>query len=502
MAALAPMATTRLSHASERTLKIVAPSHLIGLDPTSSGYFIRNLEIGETLLNVGPNGRIDPGLATDIVTEPSGLVWKFPIASDRLFHDGGSLTAEAAAMSLGYSNMRVASPLRQAPIRSIAAEGNAVVVTLSRPYALLPAILASAPSVILSPTSYDRNGDIRTIIASGPYRLIRFEDGERLETAAVRSVAEGGPSVQRVLYQVVDDSETRARMVEAGDAHIALTIMPVAAARLRKNTDLSVISTPNLRLRYVMVNAGHPALGDVRVRRALSLSMDRAGAARTVLRNPDSAATQMVPPILPEWSPPGEPQLRFDPDEAEQLLDEAGWHRDPETGIREREGKKLSFELLTYAFRPELSSLSQVLQAQWRKIGIDTRLEVVTAERIVQSARNGTLQLALFSRNYFLIPNFVANLIDDFVASSAPRGWGAVGWRSDEISQAIQQYVETTNANAKERSRTTILRILHDELPIIPHSWYESILVHSKSVTGVEVDPFETSHRLSRVQWA
>jgi len=499
---LASLVSMRTGYAAERSVKLVAPSHLIGFDPHNTGHFVRRLEIGETLLDVGPKGEIVPGLAASMSLDRSGTIWSFPILPGRYFHDGNAVTAEAVAASLRLSSMVAASPLRQAPIGSIGVEGNAVVISLLKPYALLPAILASSSLVILAPASYDANAEIRSLIASGPYQLVKFEDGERLETVAVRRTADGGPSVQRVIYQVVDDAETRARMVETGGAHIASTILPVTAVRLRTNSTLNVVSTPSLRLRYVMVNSSHQALGDRRVRHALSLSMDRVGAARAVLRDQSFAATQMFPPILPEWCLAGETKLPFDPERAERLLDEAGWHRNPASGMRERDGQRLSLELLTYAWRPELSPLSQIMQAQWRKIGIDTNVDIVNTERIVRRAREGTLELALFARNYFLVPHLVANLIDDFAPTSEANGWGAVGWHSEELTQALRQYSETTHEDVRSHLRSAILRILHDELPIIPHSWYESNLVHSKDVTGVTVDPFETSYRLSRVRWA
>src|SRR5690606_17270787 len=145
--------------------------------------------------------------------------------------------------------------------------------------------------------------------------------------------------------------------------------------------------------------------------------------------------------------------------------------------------KRLSFTLSTYTMRPELPSLAEALQAQWKKIGVEVRIEIVTADRILSRSRSGTLELALISRSYFVVPDLVGTLSEDFDSASPARGWGAVGWTSGEVDDALRAYETTTDAEVRSTCRETILRVIHDELPIIPHSWYEYVLAHSGKLT-------------------
>ncbi|NEW87079.1 ABC transporter substrate-binding protein [Rhodopseudomonas sp. WA056] len=500
LAAALASAVIPAARASDRTLRVVGATGLAGEDVTVSPYLVQNLEVGEGLFRVGPLGRIEPCLAIASETSADGLTWRFSLDPSARFHDGTKVSSEIVASSIGRARQIPASALYRAPIGSIAAEDDSVLVRLDRPFAILPAILAAASSIILAPSSYAAAGQVGIPVGTGPFKIDSLVDNNILELSSAKR-QDSPASITRVRYLAVTDADTRARMVESRDAEIAYVVSPIAAERLARNSSLSVVRAPAPRLRYVMVNAADARLSDIRVRRALSLALDRAAAARAVLRNPGAAATGLMPPILPEWSSPGVATLDYNLAEAEALLQAAGWERQAE-GPRRRGEQRLAFTLSTYAMRPELLPLATVMQAQWRKIGIDVTIETVMPERILQKSRHGSLQLGLMTRSYFAVPDPVATLSDDFLSTSSARGWGAVGWSSHELDDALLGYESTSSEAVRTAARRTITRILLDALPIIPHSWYEHVLAHTKQVTGVISDPFEASFRISRMQWA
>lgn len=486
--------------AAERTLRVAGASGMVGLGGQTSSQLIQNLEIAETLVRADESGRLLPGLASQFQVAPDALTWRFRLRQGAMFHDGVPVSAQAVANELARIRRQTAAPLSRVPIESIRAEGDAISITLGKQFALLPAYLATGTSIILAPGSYASNGSRGAIVGSGPYRLSALKDSNNLEMQA----ADGAPhaAIRAVHYTAVSDAETRARMLEAGNAHLVYNLSPAARERLRRNPAISVNSTAGPRIRYVMVNASDPRLADVRVRRALSLAMDRAGAARVLLRSPDVAATQMMPPVLPDWTLAGAPRLTYDDALANETLEAAGWRRERAGGIRQKDGQRLSFTLSTYTMRPEHPSLAEALQAQWKKIGVEVRIELITADRILSKSRSGALELALISRSYFVVPDLVGTLSEDFDSTSPARGWGAVGWTSDEVDNALRAYETTTDENVRSKCRDAILRVLHDELPVIPHSWYEYVLAYSNQLSGVTNNPFETGLSISQMRWA
>lgn len=488
-----------LSQDARRTLRIAGATAMIGLGGQASSQLIQNLEIAETLVRADNRGRLLPGLASQFDVSADELSWRFRLREGATFHDGSLVSAQAVVDEIARIRRDVASALSRVPIESVRAEGDHVTITLARRFALLPAYLATGTSIILAPASYAPNGSRGAIIGSGPYRLSALRDRNNLEMRATEGAS---ASIRTVHYSAVSDAETRARMLQAGDAHLVYNLSPAARERLRRNPAIRVNATTGPRIRYVMVNVSDPRLADISVRRALSLGMDRAGAARVLLRSPDVAATQMMPPVLPNWTLPGPARLSYDEALANELLETAGWRRERAGGVRVKDGRRLSFTLNTYTMRPEHPSLAEALQAQWRKIGVEVQIELVTPDRIVSKSRSGALELALISRSYFVVPDLVGTLSEDFDSDSPARGWGAVGWVSDEVDEALRTYEATADEVVRSKCRATILRLLHDDLPIIPHSWYEYVLAHSSSVTNVANNPFETSFSVSQMRWA
>ncbi|MDP2355666.1 MAG: ABC transporter substrate-binding protein [Beijerinckiaceae bacterium] len=457
------------------------------------------MEIAETLVRADDSGQLLPALASHFHVDSDYMTWRFKLREQAIFHDGSAVTPQAIVQELERIRLRPAAALSRVPIASIRAEGDSIVIALTRPFALLPAYLAAGSSIILSPGSYGSNGALGAIFGSGPYRLASIKDANNLEMRAVDDPSDH--AIRTVHYMAVNDAETRARMLEAGNAHLIYNLSPAARERLRRNPAIRVVSTAGPRIRYVMVNTSDPRLADINVRRALSLAMDRINAARILLRSPNVAASQMMPPILPDWTLPGGQMLMHDEEQANSLLEKAGWKRE-KGGVRQKDGKRLSFTLNTYSMRPELPSLAEALQAQWKKVGVEVRISLVTPDRILSDSRSGALELALIARSYFVVPDLVGTLSEDFDSASPARGWGAVGWSSSEVNDALRRYENSTDESVRETSRKVILRIIHEELPILPHSWFESVLAHSAALTNVSNNPFETSFSISRMRWA
>lgn len=483
-----------------RVLRIAAPWEIRGLDPARGGFVLQRLSVAETLVAAGLDGRLQPGLAASWSASADGLAWRLPIAAGRRFHDGSPVEATAAARALELGRAAPGSALAAAPITAVAADGDAVVIRLSRPFAVLPAYLTSYVAIILAPASYGADGRVGRVIGSGPYRLTGVDGTLVAETEAVEPVATGGPAIRRVQYRAVADGETRARLAEAGDAEIAFNLQAVAADRIRRGGRAQVLSVPIPRVRFVALNLALPEFADLRVRQALSLALDRAGAARAILRNPGAAADQLLPPFLRDWRDPDAAPLRFDLPGARRLLDEAGWLPGADS-IRVRDGRRLSFELFTYAGRPELPALAEAMQAQWRDVGVDARIRLGDSEEIPAMRAAGTLQAAFLARGYGFTPDPIGTLADDFLVP-APNGYGPAGWQSEAIEDAIRRYAAATDPAEQRALRHRITGTLQAELPVIPHSWYDQVVAVSRLVDGLAVDPLEITYGIPQLRWA
>ncbi|WP_170985153.1 ABC transporter substrate-binding protein [Roseomonas sp. AR75] len=497
--ALAAPALARGANAQPaRVLRVVAPWEIGGLDPARSGYVFQRMQIAETLVGTDERGALVPSLARGWRLLDDRVTWRIALRAGATFHDGTPVTAAAVAESLRRARGGP-GPLAQVPIEGIAAEAGEVVLRTARPFLSLPAFLAHSSTVILAPAAYDAGGAVRAIIGTGPYRLTDLLAPQRLDAERFAGWWGVAPAIERVSYLAVTRGETRAAMAEAGQAEIVTTLAPETVARLRRNARLSVEVVPIPRTRAVKLNASLPMFADVRTRRAFSLAIDRAGIATALLRSPESAATQLFPPGLGDWYDADLPPLRRDLAEARRLLDEAGWRPGPD-GIRAKDGKTFRATLRTFSDRPELPGVATAMQAQLREAGIDLQVAVMNSGEIPAGHRDGTLEAALFARNFSLVPDPIGTLLQDF----GPQGgdWGAMGWSDPALVAAMERLTAEPDPATQTQLRRRIAAILQAELPVIPVAWYDYPVAFSRRVAGGSVDPLELSYRIAGMRWA
>lgn len=481
----------------DRSLTIVARWELKNLDPSVNGYAFTRMEVAETFVDADAAGRPKPGLATGWEVDEAGRVWRFRVRPGVMFHDGTVMTAGHVVYSLTQARARPGS-LSKAPIESIEADEDLVVIRLVSPFSPLLSFLADTSSLILAPGSYDDKGNVIAMIGTGPYRLVEFKPPQHMVVAKFSDYWGTPANIGKATYLATHRSETRTVMVESGDAQIVLNLDPASVQRLSRNRKLTVQAVPIPRVIAVKVNAGHPLLSDPPMREALSLAIDRPGIAIGILRQPETAASQLMPPSLGAWHNPDLPPLVQNPDRAKTLLAELGW-KPGSDGILEKDGRRLRLTLRTYPDRPELPPVATALADQWRAIGVDVSIAINHFSEILSGHQDGTLELGLIARSLAVAPDPLGTLMQDF----GPKGgdWGAMNWSSAALTAAIDTILRSRGAEDANDARRTVTTILHRELPVIPVVWYTQTAAVSKTLAGFEIDPFERSYLISRMRW-
>lgn len=487
------------STAPQQPLKVVGQFELHSLDPSTSGGFFTRLQVAETLVDADAQGALQPGLATEWDVSADHLSWRFTLRKEALFHDGTSVTADAVAASLETARGKAGTPLSAVPLGSIRAEDGAVRMDLTEPYAPLAAVLAHTSTQILAPGSYSTDRTVKEVVGSGPYRVKHVEQPARIELTAFEQWQGQKPAITEVSYQAVGRSESRALMAESGQSDVTFGMDPTSLQRLKQTGKLDIVDVTLPRTILLKVNAGHDILGDVRVRRALSLALDRDSMATALLRDPEMAATQLFPPSLPEWHQESVTPLTHDAAGAKALLADAGWSYGSD-GMLERDGKKFSVTLRTFPDRPELPILATAMQAKLKELGITLNVQVGNSSEIPAGHQDGTLELALYARNYALVPDALVTLADDFGPDGAD--YGAMGWNSPVLTSALNTMASGIDTDGLAEGRRHVTDVLQSELPVIPVAWYRQSAVVSKAVDGLVLDPLERSWRLSDLAWA
>jgi peptide/nickel transport system substrate-binding protein len=476
-----------LANANQAALDVAAPFEIKSADPVLSGDIFQKMDVMETLVDADTSGRLRPGLSDRWSVSPDKLVWRFHIRPNTRFHDGTVLTAAAAANALNWSKDKK-SILVRAPISTIAAEGNEVVITLKSPFAALPAFLAEYRTGILAPSAYGADGSVKAVIGTGAFKVTKLEPPMTLKAERFEAYWGGPAKLPAVNYTSVTRAETRALMAESGDAELVVNLDPASVTRLQSVNRVTVESVSLPRVMILKLNLGSVFFDSVEERRALSLAIDRAGLAQAILRY-RAAASQMFPATMSGWHNPGLKPLAYDVAAAKAAFAAAGWKPGAD-GILQKDGKRFAVELLTYPDRPELPLTAAVLEQLLRDVGIATTINSTNSSEIPAKHAAGTLEMGLLARNFALVPDPVGTLMQDY----APSGdWGAMGWNNPEFTAAVKKLAAEGGTDAE---KSALAATLQAELPVLPIAWYQQSAAIAKTVRGVVIDPYERSFGL------
>jgi peptide/nickel transport system substrate-binding protein len=213
-----------------------------------------------------------------------------------------------------------------------------------------------------------------TMVGTGPYMLTEWVKGSHLTlTANPDYWGEPKPTIQTIRLVPRDEGEVRAAMVKAGEADIAINLSPEQAAQMPKTA--SELTTEAVLIR---INTLHPVLKDVRVRRAIAMSIDNETIMEALFPGVSSPLNgQIARPSARGYNPDLAP-YPYDPAEAKRLVEEAG-----------ATGTELEFYLRS-DLMPGVGELGEAIQAMVEETGLKIKLITVEAApwRELLNARN------------------------------------------------------------------------------------------------------------------
>lgn len=496
-AALLGLSAAQAQDLSELT--IVRTFELNRIEPQFSGGDLRSANVLESLVGTDREGRFVPGLAESWRVAENGLSWTFVLREGARFHDGSPVDGAAVESSFELQTPN-AQFYRNVPVKEVSSDGREVTFALEAPFGALLAFILDPTVPVLAPSSFNAEGEIVGVVGTGPYRILEADLPRSLTLERFEDYW-GAPGVfAQVRLETASNPATRANIALSGDADVVQEIPPSSVARIDASNAARIQKLVVPRHVMIMVNAAKPQFETPELRRALSLAVDRRALARAALGDADLAATQYVPPILPEWHFPDLEPFAFDLEEANRILDEAGWRRGPD-GIREKDGLRYGGLLRTFPQRAYLPIIAEILQDQLARIGYELKIAVGDSALITEAQLDGSLDLGLGIRTMmYQMPDPIVRLNVDFANDSIPNGAsGATGWRSQEIRDAFAAYMATSDEVERAEARRTIMRILHEELPVIPLAWVAENYAVSRRIEHFAIDPVMQNWRLNEI---
>jgi peptide/nickel transport system substrate-binding protein len=337
----------------------------------------------------------------------------------------------------------------------------------------------------------------RAPVGDGPYRFVRWKAGESLELEAdsTFSSAGGRAHIRRVIWRFTPNLQVAVMQVAAGDAD-AIEVLgpPDFVKQARGAAQLATYPYKGGSYGYLGFNLAapddstrpHPLLADRRLRRALTLAIDR----ERLLRSVFGDLAKVPPGPLSQLSWIWDPQTRglpYDSLAAARQLTSLGWIDSNGDGIRDQGGRPLSFRLLVPTTSAIRRQYARLLQEQLRRMGVDVQLDEVDFGLFLARARAGQFDALLNAWS-----------TDPSPAAGMPQTWTRAGfggsnygrYANPAFDQLVDRTVESTvnRANARRAWRRAI-EILNQDAPAIFLFAPDNVAAVDRRVTGVTIRP-------------
>jgi peptide/nickel transport system substrate-binding protein len=481
----APALAQNLTIATGGSVTSVDP-HFFNAAPNSS----LALHFFETLVDRTHDAKLVPGLATEW-RAISPTVWEFKLRPNVTWHDGRPFTAEDVVFTLNrVPNVPNSPGGFTGFIRSI--QRTEVVDPLTVrfhtafPNPILPTEIASifiiSRHVGEGAGTEDYNAG-RAAVGTGPYRFVSHRQGDRTEMS--RNEAHWGPRQhwQRVSYRFVANDPARSAALLAGDVDVIDQVASSDLARLRRESRLSVSEVQGLRVVYLMAdfsrtgevpgvtdNNGRPLpqnpFHDVRVRRALNMSIGRDAIAERVMESQATPNAQWLPTGVYSHNPEVQPRAA-DLEGARRLLAEAGFPN----------GFRLVLHTPNDRF-PNDSRIAQAVAQNWTRIGVQTQVEAQPwATFSTRSARQEyAMRLTSWGSVTAEASYMLVNIMMTFDRERRTGASNSGRFSSAELDAMTNRAVAIMDDAEREKALQEIVKWVADNAPIMPivqlnHTW-------------------------------
>ncbi|MGW6943763.1 ABC transporter substrate-binding protein [Streptomyces xanthophaeus] len=439
----------------------------------------------ESLMRWTPALTTEPGLAQK-ATNPDPTTWVYDLRPGVRFHDGRTMTADDVVFSLG----RQTDPDNAAAwaqvfqnVTSVTATGPLqVTVKLKKPDSQFPQYMATAAGVVASKAAVEAAGkDYGTtggLACTGPFELGTWNKGQSIELNRFDQYWGTKAKSKKAVFRILTDPSARTNALLSGEVDGGYLIPTESYARLRDSGTGTLYFGEGLSTVNVNVTDMEGPLGDVRVRRALSLALDRTGFVKAGLAGAGTATNSLTTRAAWAAAPEhtlktafdGLPPTGQDIEQAKALIKEAG-----------ATGKTLT--MATSSIGQDVSLLATAVQAAGTRIGLDIRLKTIapnafTALFTDPEAREG---IDMFPLTYYDSITDPLDLLSNFKTGAY---MNFAGYSDPQYDELVDRAAAVYPAEERMEIEAKLQHHASEQLLWIPVAEWPTALFMGKRITG------------------
>jgi len=358
---------------------------ILSSDAISSG--ITNF-INDSLIKTDENLEFAPELAHDWEVSEDGLVLTFYLRDNVEWHDGVKFTAEDVkftfdmVMDPGYTGVR-ASDLKFVDHVEVVNDYEVAIHLTQVDVPIMQRLAGAALGIIpkhifgeVEASALREHKNSWDPIGTGPYKFAEYQSGRHVVLTANENYWGEGPYIETIMIRLYQDSQTLLSAFENGDIDFInrIPVEDIDRIKATMSDDVTFIETPNNGYYYIGLKQNHKYLSDKNVRQALMYALDRQSIIDVVFQGYGTVINSHSVPF--SWAH-NEDVIEYSLDQAkaEELFNEAGWTKDADGFLKNADGEKLEFVIVSMAGEEDKANVIAMAIEQWKEVGVDAKVE-------------------------------------------------------------------------------------------------------------------------------
>jgi peptide/nickel transport system substrate-binding protein len=434
-----------------------------------------------------------PDLAESWEISEDGLTITFKLKKGIIWEDGTPFGAEDCL----FTWRLMSDPLTPTPYGedfkrikdARAPDEHTFIVTYERTLASALTVwgFSIMPKHLLDGVNPDESPLSRKPVGVGPFRLEKWEPGQRVILRASDTFEKGRPPLDMLITRVIPDTATQMMELSTGQIDM-MGLSPdqweESQANLQLTEAYDFYSYPAFAYTYLGLNNADPRLSDVRVRRAINYAIDKEEILQGVLLGKGTVANGPFKPDMWANNKNVKP-FPYDPEKAKALLAEAGWKDTDRDGYVDRNGQRFVLTILVNQGNKVRETAALIIQAKLKQVGVEVKVRVVEwAAMTKEYMDKHEFEAVIMGWTIPIDPD----LFDVFNSQkNNPGELNFISYNNPEVDRLIDEARFNLDRTVRKAALDKIQEIFYEDCPYVFLYVPDSLTVISKRFSGPAV---------------
>jgi peptide/nickel transport system substrate-binding protein len=452
----------------------------------------------DSLLEVHPETlEFGPKLATDWESSEDHLVYRFTLRTDAVFHDGVPLTAKDVKFSFDTAlDPTVDAPHMRNYLQDIESvdiiDETTVEFRMKQPYfrhLLVLGLIDIIPAHIYGEGNFNQHPNNRRPIGSGPYKFSSWETGQQVELIRNEDYWGEKPALHRRIYRIISNPDAALQVLQQGN----MDYMPLTPEQWQRRASTPRFEEQFHKLQYSAAsysyigwNARRPLFEDKRVRRALTMLLDRESIRDEIYYGLAVITSGSFFVEEPEYNQDIEP-WPYDPEAAKALLAEAGWTDSTGNGRLDKDGREFSFEFMLTNDNPIAEMIATLFQESLQTVGIRMNIRQLEWQAFLQDVKSHNYDASILAWRLAPYPDPYQLWHS---SQAVVNGSNAVGFINEEADRIIEEARLEFDREKRIAMYHRFHEILHEEQPYTFLFSPKALAAVDNRFRGIKTYPF------------